>query len=156
MEALLAGLAATDLATAVRGSRWLYAAVNGGHILGIALLVGGIAPLDLRLLGCWPSVDRTVLARVLTPMAAAGLTLAVLTGLLLFACRAPDYADLTVFQAKLGLITVGASAALLLHVRYGRALERAPAGRLRRAAALSLICWTGALGLGRLIAFVGP
>ena len=42
MEAALAALAATDLAQALRMSRWSYAAVSGLHILGIAVLVGAI------------------------------------------------------------------------------------------------------------------
>jgi len=38
------------LAAALRSGRWSYAAVNGGHIIGIALLFGAIVPLDLRLI----------------------------------------------------------------------------------------------------------
>ena len=41
------------LAQALAGSVWWYPLINAGHILGIALLVGGIIPLDLRLLGLW-------------------------------------------------------------------------------------------------------
>ena len=37
--------------SALRNSTLAYPLVNAGHILGVALLVGGIVPLDLRLLG---------------------------------------------------------------------------------------------------------
>ncbi|MEQ9121327.1 MAG: hypothetical protein RIM80_01990 [Alphaproteobacteria bacterium] len=155
MEALLAALEASPLATATRFDRWVYAAVNGAHILGVALLVGAVVPLDLRHLGLWPGVDRKALARVLAPTAAAGLALAVVTGALLFASRASEYADLRVFQAKLALVLTGAIAALAARRRYGPALEAASPGRRAQIACLSLGCWIGALGLGRLIAFVG-
>lgn len=154
MEPLLAAIQASDLATALRFSRWSYAAVNTTHVLGIGLLIGAIFPLDLRLLGAWPSVPRKVLVRVLVPIAAFGLALAIAAGMLLFAVRAVDYAALTVFRLKLSLITAGAASALILHATHGFLLETASPGRLRLAAALSMTCWLGALIAGRLIAFI--
>ena len=53
MEAFFAALETTAPAQYLRVSRWGYAAVSGAHILGIALLVGAILPLNLRLLGFW-------------------------------------------------------------------------------------------------------
>jgi hypothetical protein len=153
VEALLAALEGSDLAVYLRSARWGYAAVNATHILGIALLVGAIVPLNLRLLGLWRSVDRAALVRVLAPTAAAGLTLAAGTGILLFSVRAGEYAALTVFQVKLSLILLGALAALWAHWRHGVLLERAGRGRLATHAAGSILCWLGALTCGRLIAF---
>ncbi|SLN75895.1 hypothetical protein [Oceanibacterium hippocampi] len=158
MEALLAGLAETGFAGAVRQSRWLYAAVNTLHVAGIALLVGAIAPLDLRLMGCWRTVPGDMLYRVLAPVAAGGLTIAVIAGFLLFSTRAPEYAALWLFQAKIALIVTGAGSALALHRSVGRTLRRpgadAAPGMLRLAGLLSLLCWGGALVAGRMIAFV--
>lgn len=51
MEALFAALEASTWATALSGSLWVYPLINAGHLLGIALLVGAIVPMDLRLLG---------------------------------------------------------------------------------------------------------
>jgi len=155
MEALLAALEASPLATATRSDRWVYATVNGAHVLGVALLVGAIVPLDLRLLGAWSGVDRAALARVLSRTAAAGLALAVVTGAMLFASRASEYAEIRVLQAKLALVLAGALVALAARRRYGAALEEASTGRRVAIAVVSLGCWVGALALGRLIAFVG-
>jgi hypothetical protein len=124
-------------------------------VLGIALLVGAIIPLDLRLVGCWPAVPREALIRVLVPVAATGLALAVSAGLLLFSIRAGDYAALWVFRGKLLLIAIGAGSAILLHLTYGRRLAEAPPERLARAGMLSMTCWLGALIAGRMIAFAG-
>ncbi len=155
MAEVLAALAASDFATALRMSRWLYASVNTAHVLGIALLVGAILPLDLRLLGLWCGVPRDALVRVLVPVAATGLALALAAGALLFATRAPEYAALTVFRVKLALVALGAGAALALHFRYGIRLQHASRVTLARAAALSMTCWLGALIAGRMIAFAG-
>lgn len=154
MEAFLQALQASDIAQALRFSRWGYAAVNAAHILGIALLVGAILPLDLRLLGLWRGVPLGPLVRVLSPSAAFGLALAMAAGAALFATRATEYAGLAVVQLKLALVATGALSALALHLTAGFRLERA--SRLHRmlAAAISMTCWLGALACGRLIAFV--
>lgn len=155
MESLLTGLASSDVATALRFSRWGYAAVNTGHVFGIALVVGGILPLDLRMLGLWPRVEVASLIRVLVPMAAAGLMLAVVSGCLLFAVRPLDYADNPVFLAKIGLVSLGAASALGAHWLWGLRLQRASAAAKARVGAVSLLCWVGALVAGRMIAFTG-
>jgi hypothetical protein len=153
MENVLASLEATALAQYLRDSRWSYAAVNGAHVLGIALLVGAIIPLNLRLLGIWPSVPQASLIRVLVPAAIAGLALAVAAGALLFSVRAQDYAAIGFFQAKLALIALGILSALSIHWRYGFWLEGVSRARRVAHALVSIGCWVGALFLGRLIGF---
>lgn len=153
MDAVLAALEATPVATALRTSRWGYAAVNATHIFGIALLVGASVPLHLRLLGVWRSVPRPLLVRVLVPVAAAGLGVAATAGFLLFSVRAREYADIGFLQAKLALVAAGTVSALTLHRAHGVLLDSASDRRLRVHAIISLVCWTGALICGRLIAF---
>ncbi|MDX1575152.1 MAG: hypothetical protein R3285_03095 [Kiloniellales bacterium] len=155
MEAFLAALEGTGVAQTLRVSRWGYAAVNAAHILGIALLVGAIVPLHLRFLGVWPSVPRRGLVRVLVPVAAAGLAIAVAAGLVLFSVRAREYADIGVLQAKLLLVAVATLSALVLHRAHGFLLDGASDARLAGHAVVALVCWSGALVCGRLIAFAG-
>ena len=152
MEAVLDALVASAPAQWLRFSRWGYAAVNTAHVFGIALLVGAILPLDLRLLGAWRSVALGPLARVLVPVAATGLLLAIATGAFLFITRADEYAALNLFLAKLALIATGAVHALSLHL--GPALRNASRARLRTAGATSLAIWLAVLVCGRLLAFV--
>jgi len=153
VESFLGTLEASGIAQGLRYSRWGYAAVNTAHVFGIALLVGAILTLDLRLLGLWPRVPRAGLVRVLVPVAAAGLAIAAAMGVLLFSTRAREYADLGIFQAKLVLVATGTAAALFLHARFGFRLEDAGDARLRAHAVRSMLCWVGALICGRLIAF---
>jgi hypothetical protein len=153
VEALLDALVASAPAQWLRFSRWGYAAVNTTHVLGIALLVGAILPLDFRLLGLWRSVALEPLARVLVPVAATGLLLAITTGAFLFITRATEYAALDLFLVKVALIATGAIHALSLHL--GSRLRHASDARLRAAGVASLSIWLTALVCGRLLAFVG-
>ena len=155
MEASLAALEGTAVAQALRFSRWGYAAVNAAHIFGIALLVGSIIPLNLRIFGIWRSVPRSMLVRVLVPVAATGLAIAVTAGFLLFSTRALEYAGNEFLQLKLVLVAVGATSAITLHSTHGVLLEDAGRGRLIGHAVVSTTCWLGALACGRLIAFTG-
>lgn len=154
MDSILAEIESLMLVQYLRFGQWGYAAVNTSHVLGIALLVGAIVPLDLRLLGVWGNVPRASMVRVLVPTAAGGLTLAIGAGLLLFSVKAREYAAHDLMQVKLVLIATGVTAALLLHAGHGFLLESASKRRLRVHAALSLACWLGALVCGRLIGFV--
>ena len=153
MDAVLDALVASAPAQWLRFSRWGYAAVNTTHVFGIALLVGAILPLDLRLLGVWRSVALEPLARVLVPVAATGLFLAITTGVFLFITRANEYAALNLFLLKVTLIAAGAVHALSLQL--GPGLAHASRARLRAAGAASLSIWVAALICGRLLAFVG-
>jgi hypothetical protein len=153
MEAFFTALEASTPAQYLRVSRWGYAAVSGAHILGIALLVGTIVPLNLRLLGLWPSIPRTNLLRVLVPVAATGLALAAVTGSLLFSVRAQEYAVVGYLQAKFVLVWIGLLSAAAIHSAYGLTLEGASDRRLRFHALVSLGSWLGALACGRMIAF---
>lgn len=153
MEYFLATLEATGPAQYLRTSRWAYAALSGAHVLGIALLVGAIIPLNFRLLGFWQKASLFSLARVLVPVAATGLALAIGTGALLFSVRATEYAEIGFLQGKVVLIALGILSAVLIHHSYGLALEDASQERRTWHALVSTACWLGALACGRLIAF---
>ena len=155
MEALLTAVEGTALAQALRTARWAYAAVNAAHILGIALLIGATVPLSLRFLGLWLAVERRALVRVLAPVAATGLAIAVSAGVVLFSVRAREYAGIGFLQAKLALVALAVLSAAWLHGRHGLLLETASEKQLKAHAILSLGCWSGALICGRFIAFAG-
>jgi len=152
-------LESTALAAALRGSAWAYPLVNAGHILGVALLVGGIVPLDLRLLGLWRSLPLAPLWRVLTRTAAAGLGLAVICGALLFITRAAAYVHSYLFIAKMIVVILGLANATALHRVGSRRRQTLPATGLdvalplKFAACISLAAWLSALVLGRLLGY---
>ena len=156
LDALLAAVEQAPAIAALRQSVWVYPLVNAGHVTGIALLFGAIAPLDLRLLGLWREVPVAQLARVLLPVAATGLVLAALTGALMFAVSAGDFAARPLFLAKLGLVAAGVANALWLrHAAGWRALREGGAATAwpRLAAAVSLVTWLAVIVCGRLLGY---
>ena len=145
------------IARALRGSGALYATVNAAHILGLALLVGAILPLDLRIAGGFRSVALADLARVLRPAAALGLGLATLTGALLFTVNPADYIANPAFRLKLLLLLL--ALANLIAIERSPAFRRALAGQapgtaLRAGALASALLWIGTLLAGRWIGFL--
>lgn len=152
MEAIAASVEGLALAEWLRFSRWGYAGVNAIHVFGIALLVGAIVPLDLRLLGLWPSIELEPLYRILSRVAAAGLLIAMASGALLFAVRATEYAALDLFIVKISLVAGGAMFAGILH--FGVDLPGLALARQRLIGAVSLLLWPAVLVCGRLLAFV--
>lgn len=156
MEAALTALAETAVAEALRVSRWGYAAVSAGHVLGIALLVGAAIALDLRLLGRVRAVPAAAALRLLLPVMGTGLGLAAVTGVLLFSVRPLDYAGVPALWAKLALIVAGLLNAAWFHRRAGGDPDRFGPGARAAAALVSAVCWIGALAAGRLIAFTMP
>jgi len=156
MADLLGAIEATALATALRGSTWAYPLVNAGHVVGLALLFGAIVPLDLRLIGAWRDVPLIHFLRVLVPVAAAGLAVAALFGLLLFAANARDYAASGFFLAKMAMLALGIANAAAFHALRRRRTPGDAGGDIpgqRVIGAASLAVWLAVIVLGRLIGY---
>lgn len=153
---LLTALHGSALAVGLRTPA-LYPFVNAGHILSLALLVGSIATLDLRMLGLFRSAPLPALAPPLSRMAAVGAALALVTGFLLFSVKPVGYWENTMFPVKLILVAAGLLNAGLVHAspHWRAVLAGGPVpARLKVSAALSLAIWVSAVLAGRWIAFV--
>ena len=157
--ALLVALEGSGLGRTLRGSLWLYPAVETLHILGFAVLVGSIVAFDLRLLTAPDRFDVEGWVRRLVPVAAAGLALAVPMGFLLFTAEATAYVRNPVFLAKMALLLLALANVLWFHLgSYRRRREVGPSmgipPAMRLSAVLSMAAWTAVLICGRLIAYV--
>tara|TARA_R110001583_G_scaffold61256_1_gene181261 strand:+ start:18419 stop:18904 length:486 start_codon:yes stop_codon:yes gene_type:complete len=159
IDSWLLALEGSVLARSLRASVWVYPLVNAAHILGVALLVGAIVPLDLRLLGGWRALPLAPLWHVLTRTAAFGLMLAAGAGGLMFIARATEYAASSLFLAKIMIVGVATANALALRtigldalLRSETAASKLP-GRVRFAALVSLLAWLVVLLLGRLVGY---
>ncbi|MBX9457705.1 MAG: DUF2214 domain-containing protein [Rhizobium sp.] len=134
-----------------------YVFVNAAHILGISLLLGAILPLDLRLMGIIRVGTLSELVPLLMRVAATGLALASLTGLMLFSVKPAEYAGNPAFLIKMGLLALGMINVAALHrnVNWPMAKRGAtPSVTLRLLAGLSFATWLAALLAGRWIGFV--
>ncbi|HVF93918.1 MAG TPA: hypothetical protein VM900_06360 [Sphingomonas sp.] len=153
LDSALVALEQAPAIAALRTSTLAYPLVNAAHVIGLALLFGGIVPLDLRLLG-WrrgaASVDT--LAALVLPVAIAGLVLAIAAGALMFATDARAYAGSTLFRAKMLLLAAAiANAAALRRIDWRGPGERSP--RIALAAGASLALWLAVIVLGRLLGY---
>ncbi len=132
METALAWVEATGIASAVRDSLVLTASLSAIHLVGVTLVGGGALVAGLRY-GGLIFADQAV-AAVARPAGRAillGLTISVVTGVLLVSPRASASAANRFFQLKM-LCLLGAAACDVLVRRRGYA---AP-GRLATSAGL--------------------
>ena len=154
---MLAWLEATALATWTRESPsiWAYPLVLTLHTLGLGIVVGASAVIDLRFLGVARRISIPSLAPLFRIILWAFVLNAV-TGVLLFIADATHKAGQTVFYIKLGLIGLALwNTVLARHVVLGPAQnDAAPSSRHSRLAVVSLLLWFGAITAGRLMAYL--
>jgi hypothetical protein len=136
--------------TWVASSTWAYPALEVVHITGIALLVGNLVLLELRVWGVAPALPLRPLARLALTLALSGFGLLAASGALMFASNPGDLLANRAFQVKLGLILLGGVNAAAFHLRGG--LER-PDRTARLQTALSLGLWLAVIICGRWIAY---
>jgi hypothetical protein len=131
----------------------------------MAVLVGASWVLDLRLLGVNRHVPLSSY-RWVFPAVAAGLIVNLTTGALLFAKNATTWGTSIPFLVKMALVI--ASVATLVPLRalvlHGGAAASAKAsaakephevpGSARKLAIASILAWTGAVTVGRLLAYL--
>ena len=160
MHDFTAWMQASTLGHFMRESNpWTYAIVNLCHVLGIATLFGSLVVLDLRLMGAWRRVPLATIADVAAPVAAFGFSLAVFTGVGLFATKATEYVGNPFLYIKFPAIGLGLINVLVLsrltawRERATRELSRGERFQLALAGAMSLACWLTAIAAGRLIAY---
>jgi hypothetical protein len=122
---------------------WMYSTVAVTHYLTMFWFIGSIALVDLRVMGL-AARRRGVgeLAEQLFPWAWIGFTFAVISGFLMFATDAGDWAPSKVFHIKLTLIAVSAIFALIVQFSARRWSQNPEIPRAAKIIALiSLLLW---------------
>ncbi|MDX3774626.1 DUF2214 domain-containing protein [Chromatiaceae bacterium AAb-1] len=157
LTALLLGLGDTALAAALRQSGIVYPLTGSAHILGLGLLAGSIVTLDLRILRIIKRGALSELAPLLSRVAACGLLLAMITGVLLFSVQPAHYLGNGAFLLKLLLISLALINVFVVHcLPHWRAIlaGQPAAPLLKLTAGISLLLWLTTIVAGRWIAFV--
>ena len=119
--------------------------------LGVALLLGNLTLLELRLFGWGRSLPVEPLAKLSLGLVAAGFGLAVVSGLLMFGTQAGELLANRVFTAKMVLIMLAGCNAGWFHAR--RSLQRQDR-TARLLMLLSSALWLLVLTCGRWIGYV--
>jgi hypothetical protein len=129
---------------------WAYPALESVHVFGVALLVGNLLALELRVWGRAPELPVAALARLALSIAVTGFVCAAASGLLMFASQPGELLANRAFAIKMGLVACAGVNAALFHARDGlRKLD----GWARAQTALSLGLWIAVMICGRWIAY---
>ena len=156
---LLASLEASSLAVSIRNSLYLFPLIESAHVIGLAMVFGTIAIIDLRLLGI-ASTRRsfTRMASDIMKWTWAAFALTVTTGLLMFVTNAGVYYHNFYFRSKMAMLVLAGINVVIFDRTVFRSVHRwdkdaaAPAAG-RTVAAVSLLIWISIIFLGRWIGF---
>ena len=137
--------------SALRSHVWAYPALEVVHITGIALLLGNLVLLELRVFGFGAELPTRALARLSLGVALSGFTLAAASGLLMFASQPAELLANRAFTLKMLLLLIAVCNAAWFHAR--NSLDRLD--RVARAQMLaSTVVWLTIVACGRWIAYV--
>lgn len=171
---MLDEIAALPISEWISTSDWGYPIFLSLHSMGMAVVVGIMVMLDVRLLGAARGLPLSTFER-LVPLAWTGFLLNLVSGVLLFMSLAPRLVTNWAFLGKMGAILVAGAISWLLwrsvnaDVAATQSSARPEGGaiaiqhtldmlecstRTRTLAMISLAAWFAAILLGRLIASV--
>jgi len=157
MMDLLTWLEGSAMSTWVREAPtiWAFATIITLHTLGMGVLVGASAVLDLRLLGVGRTIPLAPMRTLFTVMW-AGFWLNLVTGSVLTAADATSRGTQWLFFVKLLFVAVGVATIILIKRDvYGAGADPVTvSGTAKRLAIASLLAWVAAITTGRLLAYV--
>jgi hypothetical protein len=156
---LLAALEASSIATTIRESLYLFPFIEAAHVIGLTMVFGTIAIVDLRLLGL--ASTRRPFSRIASDIMRwtwAAFALTALTGLLMFSTNAAVYYHNPYFRAKMAMLACAGINMAIFERTTARSMHQwdrdaAAPGVGRTMAVVSLVVWIGIIFLGRWIGF---
>ena len=128
------------------------------HTIGMGIVVGINAGIDLRILGLAPALPLAPMERFF-PLLWIGFWVNAVTGTILLAADATTKMTNPDFYVKMVFIALAVINLQMLRTRVfrGPLIDKAPFSANAKILALtSMIFWLGAIVSGRLLAYVGP
>jgi hypothetical protein len=149
----------TSWGTGIRESVWVFPIIEGTHVLALALSVGVLVVVDLRLAGVL--MRRQPVSRIssqLMPWSLAGFAVMFFTGVLLFWSQALKAYGSIFFRIKLSLLLLAGINALVFELTLRRSVAEwdtaeTPPFRARLAGVLGIVLWAGVIAAGRTMAY---
>jgi len=149
----------TDIASSIRDSLFLFPMLESIHVIGLALVFGTIAIIDLRLLGL-ASTHRPFqkMASDILKWTWIAFTITFVTGAFMFTTNATVYVHNPVFQAKMAVLLLAGINMGIFELTTGRSVRKwdtskSPPVAAKTAAIISLTLWISVIFLGRWIGF---
>ena len=149
----LAWLEGSALALWIRESLWGYPIVLSSHAVGMAIVVGMVSMIDIRVLGFARKIPISSF-KSLFNLTWAGFAVNFTSGCMLFSGDAIKFFNSTPFRIKIILIILGMISVWML-LREVKGMDTGVSStKARIIAAVSLLCWFGAITAGRLTAYL--
>lgn len=159
MDSFASRLETTRLSMFINNTNWIWATCETLHFMGMALLIGCVGILDLRMLGVGKRLAAGPLHRLI-PDGIAGFVINLITGVIFFVAIPTQYISNVAFIAKMGLIMIAGLNVLIFYATVYRAAEGLGPGddaplKAKIAAAVSIAAWFGVMYFGRMLPFIG-
>lgn len=129
---------------------WAYPMLEVVHIVGIALLLGNLLALEVRVWGGASVLSVQALARLCIGLALLGFALAAVSGSLMWATQGSELLNNRFFLSKMGLLALAGINAAWFHCRGS--LQKLDA-MAKASMLLSSVLWMWVLVCGRWIAY---
>lgn len=152
MHSFFVWLEATALSTWIRESTsvWAFPAILSLHTIGMGFVAGLNAAVDLRILGFAAAVPLLEMKRFF-PVMWAGFWVNAVSGVLLLIAYPTKAFTNPVFYIKMSFILFAlVTIRKMNNAVFGNITQ---ARRAKMLAIVSLVCWTGAITAGRLLAY---
>ena len=152
-------LGATRISGMVLASSVVWPSCETLHFIGLALLIGTVFALDLRMLGAFRGLSIAGLHR-LSRWGIAGFSLCFLTGIVFFVGAPAQYIHNIIFYLKLLAIVLGGVNALVFEFKIlPEMTDLGPESNAPYAAKVtavfSLVLWVCVMFFGRMLPFLG-
>ncbi len=157
---MIAAIENTWIGEFMRAYWWAFPAAEALHFIGLSLLVGSLAVIDLRLLGFARSLSVRAVHQLLL-WTWIGFAINLVTGLLFIFAQASFYYPNVAFRVKLVLLLLAGANALWFQLTVNRELpswgDGADATRQAKViAGISLGLWVSVIFFGRFIMYWPP
>jgi len=156
---LLESLEHSALAVSIAESNWAFPIIETIHVIALALMIGMVLIMDLRLLGLASAKQRyTVLQRDVLPWTWWAFGGALVSGCLMFINQATEYYENEAFRIKLFLLLLAGINMLVFELIIARGAaawdqESSAPWPGKIAALLSIALWIAIVFFGRRVGF---
>ena len=160
IDAYFHWLERTDLSRVITAYPWIWPAAETLHFMGLALLIGCIGVLDLRMLGFAKHVSIISLHRFI-PLGILGFAINLTTGLVFFIGAPFQYLHNLAFQMKLLFLAIAGINVMIfylggiIHKVEALGPDADPPVSAKVISFTSIICWFLVMYWGRMLPFVG-
>jgi hypothetical protein len=149
----------TTLSTSIRESQWVFPIIETTHVIALALSVGTIIMIDLRLVGVMMRHERaSEISRQVMPWSLGGFIVMFITGIFLFISMPLKAYNSIFFTIKMALLFIAGVNALVYQLTIYTSMAQwdtaaVPPFRARLAGWLSLVLWASIIAAGRTMAY---